>query len=80
MLRCVIPVASVLRTTGHDSTRGAELITPMAGTHVAMMQRQLMHEARLGALPGDIVMPLHMDNSASLANATADNIHLGSRT
>ena len=38
-----------------------------------------MYEARLGRLPGDIVMPIHMDNTASLANATADNIHLGSR-
>ena len=44
-----------------------------------MMQRQLMYEARFGASPGDIIMPLHMDNTASLANATADNIHLGSR-
>ena len=38
-----------------------------------------MYEARLGRLPGDIIMPFFMDNSASLANAMADNIHLGSR-
>ena len=44
-----------------------------------MIQRQLMYEARLGTLPGEIVMPIHMDNTASLANATADNIHLRSR-
>ena len=63
----------------HASTRGPELLAAVAGTHVAMMQRLLMYEARLGKLPGDIIMPLHMDNTASLANATADNIHLGSR-
>ena len=44
-----------------------------------MYQRLLMYEARLGRLPGDIVMLIYMDNTASLANATADNIHLGSR-
>lgn len=63
----------------HDSSRGPELIAGVAGTHVAMMQRQLTYEARFGTAPGDITMSLHMDNTASLANTTADNIHLGSR-
>ena len=49
----------------HASTRGPELLAAVAGTHVAMMQRLLMYEARLGKLPGDIIMPLHMDNTAS---------------
>ena len=44
-----------------------------------MYQRLLMYEARLGRLPGNITMPVGMDNRASLANSTADNIHLGSR-
>ena len=63
----------------HAATRGPELVAAVAGTHVSMYQRLLMYEARLGRLPGDIVMPFFMDNTASLANATADNIHLGSR-
>ena len=44
-----------------------------------MYQRLLMYEARLGRLPGDIVMHFFCDNNAVMANATADNIHLGSR-
>ena len=77
------------RPSGGERFPGTRSTNPFAGqssslqwlidTHVSMYQRLLMYEARLGRLPGDIVMPIHMDNTASLANATADNIHLGSR-
>mmetsp|Transcript_33972 Transcript_33972/g.45908 ORF Transcript_33972/g.45908 Transcript_33972/m.45908 type:complete len:145 (+) Transcript_33972:590-1024(+) len=50
-----------------------------SGRKTSMMQRQLSYEARLGRIPGDISMPLHMDNSASLANASNDNVHTSSR-
>ena len=63
----------------HAATRGPELVSAVAATHVSMYQRLLMYEARLGRLPGDIIMPFFGDNTAVMSNATADNIHLGSR-
>jgi hypothetical protein len=63
----------------HAATRGPELVAAVAATHVSMYQRLLMYEARLGRLPGDIIMPFFGDNTAVMSNATADNIHLGSR-
>ena len=53
--------------------------TRTAENMAAIMQRQLSFEARLGRVPADIEMPLHIDNSATLNNATSDNIHISSR-